>query len=274
MEWFDGVTLDPAEPEKDADRFAGSAKKTDTDDLMRQPQQNKRMRGRGRKSSNLGTRVQESNGPDVKVRGSAAHIAEKYVNLARDAQVAGDRIVAENYLQHAEHYFRIVAATQSQQTQNQQGQNQQGQNQPNSGVQPQTKNVDQGGGNSVDRNRSNGTPSADNEQDVVKPDSDARPSKIDDGERPPRNRSRRKPKPEEIASPEQDESTQPVTEIEQVEGPANVVPASAIKVSRDEGMDEKTEIDSAGTEEAAESKSAESKSEESKSDSDETVEVA
>ena len=51
----------------------------------------------------------ESNGPDVKVRGNAAHIAEKYLQLARDAQSSGDSVMAENYLQHAEHYFRIVS---------------------------------------------------------------------------------------------------------------------------------------------------------------------
>ncbi len=56
----------------------------------------------------------ESNGPDVKVRGNASHVAEKYLQLARDAQSAGDSVMAENYLQHAEHYFRIVAAAQPQ----------------------------------------------------------------------------------------------------------------------------------------------------------------
>jgi len=116
---------------------------------MRQSQQNKRTRGRGRKSSNPTNRVHESNGPDVKVRGSAAHIAEKYVTLARDAQVAGDRIVAENYLQHAEHYFRIVAASQSQQ--NQQAQNgqqrggQQDSGQPNTADQQGKPEQGQGG---------------------------------------------------------------------------------------------------------------------------------
>jgi hypothetical protein len=60
------------------------------------------------------TRSYESNGPDVKIRGSAQQIAEKYTALARDAQGAGDRVMAENYLQHAEHYNRIIAAAQSQ----------------------------------------------------------------------------------------------------------------------------------------------------------------
>jgi hypothetical protein len=77
-------------------------------------QQNKRMRGRNRKSHNPLTRVYESNGPDVKIRGTASHIAEKYLQLARDAQSSGDPVSAENYLQHAEHYFRLIAAAQEQ----------------------------------------------------------------------------------------------------------------------------------------------------------------
>ena len=96
---------------------------------MRPGQQNKRGRGRGnnnnnggggnnnnfnRKGSNPLTRTYDSSGPDVKIRGTAQHIAEKYSTLARDAQSAGDRVMAENYLQHAEHYNRIIAAAQSQ----------------------------------------------------------------------------------------------------------------------------------------------------------------
>jgi hypothetical protein len=77
--------------------------------------QNKRMRGRNnRKSQNPLTRVYESNGPDVKIRGTASHIAEKYIQLARDAQGSGDPVAAENYYQHAEHYFRLIAAAQEQ----------------------------------------------------------------------------------------------------------------------------------------------------------------
>lgn len=76
--------------------------------------QNRRSRGRSRKGPNPLTRSYESNGPDVKVRGNAAHVAEKYMSLARDAQVSGDVVAAENYLQHAEHYNRIVMAAQSQ----------------------------------------------------------------------------------------------------------------------------------------------------------------
>lgn len=67
-----------------------------------------------RKGPNPLTRSYESTGPDVKVRGTALHIAEKYVQLARDAQSSGDRVLAENYLQHAEHYYRLIAAAQAQ----------------------------------------------------------------------------------------------------------------------------------------------------------------
>jgi hypothetical protein len=85
---------------------------------MRPNQQNNKNRSRnrngGRKHTNPLSRNYESNGPDVKVRGNAAHIAEKYTQLARDAQSSGDSVMAENYLQHAEHYYRIVMAAQPQ----------------------------------------------------------------------------------------------------------------------------------------------------------------
>lgn len=74
----------------------------------------KRQRGRGRKSGhqNNSNRSFESNGPDVKIRGNAQHIYEKYLQLARDASSSGDRVMAENYYQHAEHYLRIVQVNQ------------------------------------------------------------------------------------------------------------------------------------------------------------------
>lgn len=64
-------------------------------------------------------------GPEVKIRGSAAHVYEKYLQLARDANSSGDRVMAENYLQHAEHYFRILSAMQAQQQQQMQNAQQQ-----------------------------------------------------------------------------------------------------------------------------------------------------
>jgi hypothetical protein len=102
---------------------------------MRQGQQNRRGRGRSSNSSNNNSnnnnnnnvsapnnrkpqnplsRNFESSGPDVKIRGTASQIAEKYMLLARDASSASDTVMAENYLQHAEHYNRIIMAAQAQ----------------------------------------------------------------------------------------------------------------------------------------------------------------
>ena len=83
------------------------------------PEQNYRLRSRPmnnnnrRESTNPLTRSYESNGPEVKIRGTANHIAEKYLQLARDAHTSGNSVAAENYLQHAEHYFRLISAAQA-----------------------------------------------------------------------------------------------------------------------------------------------------------------
>ncbi len=73
--------------------------------------------------------VFDSSGPDLRVRGTSQQLFEKYLQLGRDATSVGDRVMAESYFQHAEHYFRILnamnqAATQqgSQQTQGGSGQ--------------------------------------------------------------------------------------------------------------------------------------------------------
>jgi hypothetical protein len=70
------------------------------------------MRGdnRHRSASSLRHQTFDSNGPDVRVRGNAWQVYEKYQSLARDAASSGDRVMAENYLQHAEHYYRITEA--------------------------------------------------------------------------------------------------------------------------------------------------------------------
>jgi hypothetical protein len=97
---------------------------------MRQGPNPKRSRGRNNNNNsnnnnngrrpNMPMRMQtfDSNGPDVRIRGSAFQVHEKYLQLARDASSSGDRIMAESYLQHAEHYYRIIAAAQEQQQQN------------------------------------------------------------------------------------------------------------------------------------------------------------
>ncbi|WP_428409787.1 DUF4167 domain-containing protein [Hyphococcus sp.] len=66
-------------------------------------------------------RALDSNGPDVRIRGTANQIYDKYQQLARDASSSGDRVKAENYLQHAEHYFRLIRSMQPAQQPNHQG---------------------------------------------------------------------------------------------------------------------------------------------------------
>ena len=111
----------------------------------------KRSRGRGRRGppnnqshSHGHNRPFDSAGPEIKIRGTAGNIYEKYLQLARDASLAGDRVAQENFLQHAEHYYRIMMANQTQYPQQQQqggqqqqqGYQQQGQPQGNYQQQP------------------------------------------------------------------------------------------------------------------------------------------
>lgn len=70
--------------------------------------------------------VFDSSGPDIRIRGTAQQLFEKYLQLGRDATSSGDRVMAEGYFQHAEHYFRILNAM------NQAAQQQQQQQQPQS----------------------------------------------------------------------------------------------------------------------------------------------
>ena len=82
--------------------------------------QNQKQRPRGR-PNNLGggkkhmpvrshNQTFDSNGPEIRIRGNAHQVLEKYLALARDATAQGDRVGAENYYQHAEHYFRVINA--------------------------------------------------------------------------------------------------------------------------------------------------------------------
>jgi hypothetical protein len=111
----------------------------------------KRMRGRGHRPGGGGgggglrhhgsggsggiplnrNHVFDSNGPDIRVRGTSQQLFEKYLQLGRDATSGGDRVMAESYFQHAEHYFRILNAMNQAAQQNQQnGQQQGGQRRP------------------------------------------------------------------------------------------------------------------------------------------------
>jgi len=79
------------------------------------PGPNLKQRSRGRNNNGGGKKhmpprnaTYDSNGPDVRIRGNAHQVLEKYLTMARDAASQGDRIAAENYYQHAEHYFRVI----------------------------------------------------------------------------------------------------------------------------------------------------------------------
>ena len=78
---------------------------------MRHAGANRRSRNRGgnnRKSGPNRSQVFDSNGPEVRIRGTAHQICEKYMTLAKDAASSGDPVMAESYLQHAEHYQRMI----------------------------------------------------------------------------------------------------------------------------------------------------------------------
>lgn len=113
---------------------------------MRQGPNSRRSRGRGgnnnpggggggnnnnqnrRQNGPMRHQTFDSNGPDVRIRGTAFQIYEKYQALARDAQSSGDRVAAENYQQHAEHYYRIILQINEQEGRSRQGDPRQGGN--------------------------------------------------------------------------------------------------------------------------------------------------
>ena len=188
---------------------------------MRQPQQKSRSRGRGRKPQNPLSRNFESNGPDVKIRGNANHIAEKYTTLARDALSNGDTVMAENYFQHAEHYNRIVAAAQSQQQQQQQqqqgGRHEDAQAANGKGPQPQVDNAsDNGESGSVEK-----APAA---QDVSSAPSDAQKSDAPSEKRA--RRPRKSDKPAEAAEADSASEAQPSADAESISDDAAKLPES------------------------------------------------
>lgn len=105
---------------------------------MRPSQKSGRSRGKNNRNRSVGhspNRVYESAGPEGKVRGTPQQVIDKYLSLARDAQLSGDRVTAENFLQHAEHYARILIATQEamSQSREQNGGQNNGSQQPASG---------------------------------------------------------------------------------------------------------------------------------------------
>ena len=97
--------------------------------------------GGGGRPSSMRHQTFDSNGPDIRVRGNAYQVFEKYQALARDASLAGDRVAAENYYQHAEHYYRIINANNEGQPpyQPQAVRDQTGEGEPGDPAQPQAQ---------------------------------------------------------------------------------------------------------------------------------------
>jgi len=77
-----------------------------------------RNRGNGKRYPATRNQTFESNGPDGKIRGTAQQVLERYLALGRDAYSAGDPITAESYYQHAEHYYRLLHAFDSEEDRN------------------------------------------------------------------------------------------------------------------------------------------------------------
>lgn len=191
---------------------------------MRQSHQKSRSRGRGRKPQNPLSRNYESNGPDVKIRGNASHIAEKYSTLARDAQSNGDTVMAENYYQHAEHYNRIVAAAQAQRAEEQaQREEQMAQHQANGrGPQPD---VDE---NAEAQAESAAVEASDEGANPDGEDAQAKPQKSGRGRRPRKSASTES-KPENGKS-EEDAETATDARVEQSDLPVEAISEDASKL--------------------------------------------
>ena len=111
---------------------------------MRSSKSRSRSKGnRNRSVGNIVNRVFDSSGPEGKVRGTPQQIIDKYNQLARDAQLSNDRVAAENFQQHAEHYLRMLSEAQREQQERQQQHQQQQQAQQQAHA---AQNPAQGGG--------------------------------------------------------------------------------------------------------------------------------
>lgn len=139
---------------------------------MRQGQPQNRQRTRGRGSNNRSNnnpnrnqlnRSMESNGPDVRIRGTAAHIAEKYMQLAADAQTSGDTVAAQSYWQFAEHYNRLIASAQAamQQAREEQDARREARGEPRSGGDDEGEETSDRGNREDGRNDARGEGKAD-----------------------------------------------------------------------------------------------------------------
>jgi hypothetical protein len=159
-------------------------------------------RNRNNQGGNIVNRVFDSSGPEGKVRGTPQQIIDKYNQLARDAQLAGDRVATENFQQHAEHYLRMLGEAQREQEarrEEQERQNRERQAERDR-ERAQRQEREMNGGELVN----NGDPGSEPQPDVIARDNDsadsglvATPESTGDTPPPKPKRTRRKPKPAE-----------------------------------------------------------------------------
>lgn len=158
----------------------------------------KRGRNQRRRQGVNVNRALDSNGPDVRIRGTANQIYDKYQSLARDASSSGDRVKAESYLQHAEHYFRLIKNMQAQNT----NQNNAHQNNAHSNA-PEQNGADQSESEQPDA-------SAEPSESTVPEGKDAEAG--DSKERPARARRQRRPrKADDVKAEDAQPSSEPPT---------------------------------------------------------------
>ncbi len=194
---------------------------------MRSSKSRSRNKQRNRSVGNIVNRVFDSSGPESKVRGTPQQIIDKYTQLARDAQLSGDRVATENFYQHAEHYTRMLAEAQREQDQrreqhesqqggnggqgngqNNGGQNNGGQNNGNQGNQGgdnrQGGNQNHQGGDNRQGAQNHQQPrqdeAAQDDQPQSQPQSQPQPQQQGDQPAPSRPRNRRR-KPEADSAP-------------------------------------------------------------------------
>ena len=161
---------------------------------------------RNRSGVNVVNRVFDSSGPEGKVRGTPQQIIEKYAQLARDAHLSNDRVAAENFQQHSEHYIRLLSEAQreidakrevqeKENRERQQARNEQQQQQP----QQQQQQPPQQSGAPVEQPiaqpAASVDPSHSDQPDIIEPASEEASGLVDTPEEKKRTRRPRKPKP-------------------------------------------------------------------------------
>lgn len=179
---------------------------------MRAPN-NKRARGRSNRRAPNPNRSYESHGADVKIRGNASQVYEKYCSLARDASSSGDPIAAEGYWQHAEHYFRIMQTQQNNQQNNRNQQRDAGAGEQPKQSQPEEAATEDSGNQPTAQAADNSATQDEQpaEADAAAPVAEEDTAGVERAVR--RGRPRRAPRRSPKSAPAE-EATQPVAEVE------------------------------------------------------------